>query len=565
MINLKCLINISNLFYAKGDTIMKSKKLTICLGTIIAILSLASCGKENNSSTSPSSPSSPTDRPSTPSTPKPSSPKDSTTPSSKEEDPITSFDEVKEKVIALKNTEATSFKMTINSNNSITTYTSEIRANEYLRTKENSTSKEVLFDGYYENFGVAYDLDITQQSGDSSLSGYGAKYTLGDTVDINNQIITKDYFITSKIESKKNYYYDFNKAINNYLTDKFESQDVTLSNFDVIDAKNKIYLFNAYSEVSYFNNYSYTFQIAFTSNWSLKELTISEKKANEDNWDKETHTPSGTYTTTLTTITDIANDPLEISSFIPTILGKNVDDYYLKEGCIHDGDVKIVNRKGSTNIAAGDVLNVELDDSIFYLGASNLEIKTSSNTSIINKTEEGWVALAKGTCDVTIGTALYPNLLTISVTVLDASEAPASVDYFEGMVTGSSYLDEYGTTISIPSKTGLNQKFELIAGSSSSTSTVYGPFESSFVSSLTVGAFNMMDYTMSTTPYDSGFSFSFTEETSTKNTGKTAIFMNVNITQSVADGTYNFGITQTGFTSQTTPLGTFSIIIGSSN
>lgn len=544
---------------------MKSKKLTICLGTIIAILSLASCGKENNSSTSPSSPSSPTDRPSTPSTPKPSSPKDSTTPSSKEEDPITSFDEVKEKVIALKNTEATSFKMTINSNNSITTYTSEIRANEYLRTKENSTSKEVLFDGYYEKFGVAYDLDITQQSGDSSLSGYGAKYTLGDTVDINNQIITKDYFITSKIESKKNYYYDFNKAINNYLTDKFESQDVTLSNFDVIDAKNKIYLFNAYSEVSYFNNYSYTFQIAFTSDWSLKELTISEKKANEDNWDKETHTPSGTYTTTLTTITDIANDPLEISSFIPTILGKNVDDYYLKEGCIHDGDVKIVNRKGSTNIAAGDVLNVELDDSIFYLGASNLEIKTSSNTSIINKTEEGWVASAKGTCDVTIGTALYPNLLTISVTVLDASEAPASVDYFEGMVTGSSYLDEYGTTISIPSKTGLNQKFELIACSSSSTSTVYGPFESSFVSSLTVGAFNMMDYTMSTTPYDSGFSFSFTEETSTKNTGKTAIFMNVNITQSVADGTYNFGITQTGFTSQTTPLGTFSIIIGSSN
>lgn len=544
---------------------MKSKKLTICFSTIIAILSLASCGKESNSSTSPSSPSSPTDRPSTPSTPKPSSPKDSTTPSSKEEDPITSFDEVKEKVIALKNTEATSFKMTINSNNSITTYTSKIRANEYLRTKENSTSKEVLFDGYYENFGVAYDLDITQQSGDSSLSGYGAKYTLGDTVDINNQIITKDYFITSKIESKKNYYYDFNKAINNYLTDKFESQDVRLSNFDVIDAKNKIYLFNAYSEVSYFNNYSYTFQIAFTSDWSLKELTISEKKANEDNWDKETHTPSGTYTTTLTTITDIANDPLEISSFIPTILGKNVDDYYLKEGCIHDGDVKIVNRKGSTNIAAGDVLNVELDDSIFYLGASNLEIKTSSNTSIINKTEEGWVALAKGTCDVTIGTALYPNLLTISVTVLDASEAPASVDYFEGMVTGSSYLDEYGTTISIPSKTGLNQKFELIAGSSSSTSTVYGPFESSFVSSLTVGAFNMMDYTMSTTPYDSGFSFSFTEETSTKNTGKTAIFMNVNITQSVADGTYNFGITQTGFTSQTTPLGTFSIIIGSSN
>lgn len=544
---------------------MKSKKLTICFSTIIAILSLASCGKESNSSTSPSSPSSPTDRPSTPSTPKPSSSKDSTTPSSKEEDPITSFDEVKEKVIALKNSEATSFKMTINSNNSITTYTSKIRANEYLRTKENSTSKEVLFDGYYENFGVAYDLDITQQSGDSSLSGYGAKYTLGDTVDINNQIITKDYFITSKIESKKNYYYDFNKAINNYLTDKFESQDVTLSNFDVIDAKNKIYLFNAYSEVSYFNNYSYTFQIAFTSDWSLKELTISEKKANEDNWDKETHTPSGTYTTTLTTITDIANDPLEISSFIPTILGKNVDDYYLKEGCIHDGDVKIVNRKGSTNIAAGDVLNVELDDSIFYLGASNLEIKTSSNTSIINKTEEGWVALAKGTCDVTIGTALYPNLLTISVTVLDASEAPASVDYFEGMVTGSSYLDEYGTTISIPSKTGLNQKFELIAGSSSSTSTVYGPFESSFVSSLTVGAFNMMDYTMSTTPYDSGFSFSFTEETSTKNTGKTAIFMNVNITQSVADGTYNFGITQTGFTSQTTPLGTFSIIIGSSN
>lgn len=545
---------------------MKSKKLTICLGTIIAILSLASCGKENDSSASPSSPSSPTDRPSTPSTPKPSSPKDSTTPSSKEEEPITSFDEVKEKVIALKNTEATSFKMTINSNNSITTYTSEIRANEYLRTKENSTSKEVLFDGYYENFSVAYDLDITQKSGDSSLSGYGNKYTLGDTVDINNQIITKDYFITSKIESKKNYYYDFNKAINNYLTDKFESQDVTLSNFDVMDAKNKIYLFNAYSEVSYFNNYSYTFQIAFASDWSLKELTISEKKANEDNWDKETHTPSGTYTTTLTTITDIANDPLEISSFIPTILGKNVDDYYLKEGCIHDGDVKIVNRKGSTNIAAGDVLNVELDDSIFYLGASNLEIKASSNTSIINKTEEeGWVALAKGTCDVTIGTALYPNLLTISVTVLDASEAPASVDYFEGMVTGSSYLDEYGTTISIPSNTGLNQKFELIACSSSTTSVVYGPFESSFVSSLTVGAFNMMDYTMSTTPYDSGFSFSFTEETSTKKAGKTAIFMNVNIAQSVADGTYNFGITQTGFTSQTTPLGTFSIIIGSSN
>lgn len=544
---------------------MKSKKLTICLGTIIAILSLASCGKENNSSTSPSSPSSPTDRPSTPSTPKPSSPKDSTTPSSKEEEPITSFDEVKEKVIALKNTEATSFKMTINSNNSITTYSSEIRANEYLRTKENSTSKEVLFDGYYENFGVAYDLDITQQSGDSSLSGYGAKYKLEDTVDINNQIITKDYFITSKIESKKNYYYDFNKAINNYLTDKFESQDVTLSNFDVIDAKNKIYLFNAYSEVSYFNNYSYTFQIAFTSDWSLKELTISEKKANEDNWDKETHTPSGTYTTTLTTITDIANDPLEISSFIPTILGKNIDDYYLKEGCIHDGDVKIVNRKGSTNIAAGDFLNVELDDSIFYLGASNLEIKTSSNTYIINKTEEGWVALAKGTCDVTIGTALYPNLLTISVTVLDASEVPASVDYFEGMVTGSSYLDEYGTTISIPSKTGLNQKFELIAGSSSSTSVVYGPYDSSFVSSLTVGAFDMINYTMATTPYDSGFSFSFTEETSTKNTGKTAIFMNVNIAQSVADGTYNFGITQTGFTSQTTPLGTFSIIIGSSN
>lgn len=545
---------------------MKSKKLTICLGTIIAILSLASCGKENDSSASPSSPSSPTDRPSTPSTPKPSSPKDSTTPSSKEEEPITSFNEVKEKVIALKNTEATSFKMTINSNNSITTYTSEIRANEYLRTKENSTSKEVLFDGYYENFGVAYDLDITQKSGDSSLSGYGNKYTLGDTVDINNQIITKDYFITSKIESKKNYYYDFNKAINNYLTDKFESQDVTLSNFDVIDAKNKIYLFNAYSELSYFNNYSYTFQIAFASDWSLKELTISEKKANEDNWDKETHTPSGTYTTTLTTITDIANDPLEISSFIPTILGKNVDDYYLKEGCIHDGDVKIVNRKGSTNIAAGDVLNVELDDSIFYLGASNLEIKASSNTSIINKTEEeGWVALAKGTCDVTIGTALYPNLLTISVTVLDASEAPASVDYFEGMVTGSSYLDEYGTTISIPSNTGLNQKFELIACSSSSTSAVYGPFESSFVSSLTVGAFNMMDYTISTTPYDSGFSFSFTEETSTKKAGKTAIFMDVNIAQSVADGTYNFGITQTGFTSQTTPLGTFSIIIGSSN
>lgn len=544
---------------------MKSKKLTICFSTIIAILSLASCGKESNSSTSPSSPSSPTDRPSTPSTPKPSSPKDSTTPSNKEEEPITSFDEVKEKVIALKNTEATSFKMTINSNNSITTYTSEIRANEYLRTKENSTSKEVLFDGYYENFGVAYDLDITQQSGDSSLSGYGTKYTLGDTVDINNQIITKDDFITSKIESKKNYYYDFNKAINNYLTDKFESQDVTLSNFDVIDAKNKIYLFNAYSEVSYYSNYSYTFQIAFTSDWSLKELTISEKKANEDNWDKETHTPSGTYTTTLTTITDIANDPLEISSFIPTILGKNVDDYYLKEGCIHDGDVKIVNRKGSTNIAAGDFLNVELDDSIFYLGASNLEIKTSSNTSIINKTEEGWVALAKGTCDVTIGTALYPNLLTISVTVLDASEAPASVDYFEGIVAGSSYLDEYGTTISIPSKTGLNQKFELIAGSSSSTSVVYGPYDSSFVSSLTVGAFDMINYTMATTPYDSGFSFSFTEETSTKNTGKTAIFMNVNITQSVADGTYYFGITQTGFTSQTTPLGTFSIIIGSSN
>lgn len=545
---------------------MKSKKLTICFSTIIAILSLASCGKENNSSTSPSSPSSPTDRPSTPSTPKPSSPKDSTTPSSKEEEPITSFDEVKEKVIALKNTEATSFKMTINSNNSITTYTSEIRANEYLRTKENSTSKEVLFDGYYENIGVAYDLDITQQSGDSSLSGYGNKYTLGDKVDINNQIITKDYFITSKIESKKNYYYDFNKAINNYLTDKFESQDVTLSNFEVIDAKNKIYLFNAYSELSYFNNYSYTFQIAFASDWSLKELTISEKKANEDNWDKETHTPSGTYTTTLTTITDIANDPLEISSFIPTILGKNVDDYYLKEGCIHDGDVKIVNRKGSTNIAAGDSLNVKLDDSIFYLGASNLEIKASSNTSIINKTEEeGWVALAKGTCDVTIGTALYPNLLTISVTVLDASEAPASVDYFEGMVTGSSYLDEYGTTISISSNTGLNQKFELIACSSSSTSTVYGPYESSFVSSLTVGTFNMMDYTMSTTPYDSGFSFSFTEETSTQKTGKTAIFMNVNIAKSVADGTYYFGITQTGFTSQTTPLGTFSIIIGSSN
>lgn len=544
---------------------MKSKKLTICLGTIIAILSLASCGKENNSSTSPSSPSSPTDRPSTPSTPKPSSSKDSTTPSSKEEEPITSFDEVKEKVIALKNTEATSFKMTINSNNSITTYTSEIRANEYLRTKENSTSKEVLFDGYYENFGVAYDLDITQQSGDLSLSGYGTKYTLGDTVDSNNQIITKDYFITSKIESKKNYYYDFNKAINNYLIDKFESQDVTLSKFDVMDAKNKIYLFNAYSEVSYFNNYSYTFQIAFTSDWSLKELTISEKKANEDNWDKETHTPSGTYTTTLTTITDIANDPLEISSFIPTILGKNVDDYYLKEGCIYDGDVKIVNRKGSTNIAAGDVLNVELDDSIFYLGASNLEIKASSNTSIINKTEEGWIALAKGTCDVTIGTALYPNLLTISVTVLDASEAPASLDYFEGMVTGSSYLDEYGTTISIPSNTGLNQKFELIACSSSSTSAVYGPYESSFVSSLTVGTFNMMDYTISTTPYDSGFSFSFTEETSTKKTGKTAIFMNVNIAISVADGTYNFGITQTGFTSQTTPLGTFSIIVGSSN
>lgn len=544
---------------------MKSKKLTICLGAIIAILSLASCGKENSSSTSPSSPSSPTDRPSTPSTPKPSSSKDSTTPSSKEEDPITSFDEVKEKVIALKNTEATSFKMTINSNNSITTYTSEIRANEYLRTKENSTSKEVLFDGYYENFGVAYDLDITQQSGDSSLSGYGNKYTLGDTVDSNNQIITKDDFITSKIESKKNYYYDFNKAINNYLIDKFESQDVTLSNFDVIDAKDKIYLFNAYSEVSYFNNYSYTFQIAFASDWSLKELTISEKKANEDNWDKETHTPSGTYTTTLTTITDIANDPLEISSFIPTILGKNVDDYYLKEGCIHDGDVKIVNRKGSTNIAAGDVLNVELDDSIFYLGASNLEIKTSSNTSIINNTEEGWVALAKGTCDVTIGTALYPNLLTISVTVLDASEVPASVDYFEGMVTGSSYLDEYGTTISIPSNTGLNQKIELIACSSSSTSVVYGPYESPFVSSLTVGAFNMMDYTMSTTPYDSGFSFSFTEETSTKKTGKTAIFMNVNIAKSVTDGTYNFGITQTGFTSQTTPLGTFSIIIGSSH
>lgn len=545
---------------------MKSKKLTICLGSIIAILSLASCGKENNSSTSPSSPSSPTDRPTTPSTPKPSSPKDSTTPSSKEEEPITSFDEVKEKVIALKNTEATSFKMTINSNNSITTYTSEIRPNEYLRTKENSTSKEVLFDGYYENFGVAYDLDITQQSGDSSLSGYGNKYTLGDTVDSNNQIITKDDFITSKIESKKNYYYDFNKAINNYLIDKFESQDVTLSNFDVMDAKNKIYLFNAYSEVSYFNNYSYTFQIAFASDWSLKELTISEKKAKEDNWDKETHTPSGTYTTTLTTITDIANDPLEISSFIPTILGKNVDDYYLKEGCIKDGDVKIVNRKGSTNIAAGDVLNVELDDSIFYLGASNLEIKTSSNTSIINKTEEeGWVALAKGTCDVTIGTALYPNLLTISVTVLDASEAPASVDYFEGMVTGTSYLDEYGTTISIPSNTGLNQKFELIACSSSSTSAVYGPYESSFVSSLTVGAFNMMDYTISTTPYDSGFSFSFTEETSTKKTGKTAIFMNVNIAKSIADGTYNFGITQTGFTSQTTPLGTFSIIIGSSN
>lgn len=545
---------------------MKSKKITICLGTIIAILSLASCGKENDSSTSPSSPSSPTDRPTTPSTPKPSSPKDSTTPSSKEEEPITSFDEVKEKVIALKNTEATSFKMTINSNNSITTYTSEIRANEYLRTKENSTSKEVLFDGYYENLGVAYDLDITQKSGDSSLSGYGNKYTLGDTVDINNQIITKDYFITSKIESKKNYYYDFNKAINNYLTDKFESQDVTLSNFDVIDAKNKIYLFNAYSEVSYFNKYSYTFQIAFASDWSLKELTISEKKANKDNWDKETHTPSGTYTTTLTTITDIANDPLEISSFIPTILGKNVDDYYLKEGCIHDGDVKIVNRKGSTNIAAGDALNVKLDDSIFYLGASNLEIKASSNTSIINKTEEeGWVALAKGTCDVTIGTALYPNLLTISVTVLDASEAPASVDYFEGMVTGSSYLDEYGTTISIPGNTGLNQKFELIACSSSTTSVVYGPFESSFVSSLTVGAFNMMDYTISTTPYDSGFSFSFTEETSTKKAEKTAIFMNVNIAQSVADGTYNFGITQTGFTSQTTPLGTFSIIIGSSN
>ncbi len=545
---------------------MKSKKLTICLGTIIAILSLASCGKENDSSTSPSSPSSPTDRPTTPSTPKPSSSKDSTTPSSKEEEPITSFDEVKEKVIALKNTEATSFKMTINSNNSITTYTSEIRANEYLRTKENSTSKEVLFDGYYENFGVAYDLDITQKSGDSSLSGYGNKYTLRDTVDINNQIITKDYFITSKIESKKNYYYDFNKAINNYLTDKFESQDVTLSNFDVIDAKNKIYLFNAYSELSYFNNYSYTFQIAFASDWSLKELTISEKKANEDNWDKETHTPSGTYTTTLTTITDIANDPLEISSFIPTILGKNVDDYYLKEGCIHDGDVKIVNRKGSTNIAAGDVLNVELDDSIFYLGASNLEIKASSNTSIINKTEEeGWVALAKGTCDVTIGTALYPNLLTISVTVLDASEAPASVDSFEGMVTGSSYLNKDGTTISISSNTGLNQKFELIACSSSTTSVVYGPFESSFVSSLTVGAFNMMDYTISTTPYDSGFSFSFTEETSTKKAGKTAIFMNVNIAKSVADGTYNFGITQTGFTSQTTPLGTFSIIIGSSN
>lgn len=545
---------------------MKSKKITICLGTIIAILSLASCGKENDSSTSPSSPSSPTDRPSTPSTPKPSSPKDSTTPSSKEEEPITSFDEVKEKVIALKNTEATSFKMTINSNNSITTYTSEIRANEYLRTKENSTSKEVLFDGYYENFGVAYDLDITQKSGDSSLSGYGNKYTLGDTVDSNNQIITKDFFITSKIESKKNYYYDFNKAINNYLTDKFESQDVTLSNFDVIDAKNKIYLFNAYSELSYFNNYSYTFQIAFASDWSLKELTISEKKANEDNWDKETHTPSGTYTTTLTTITDIANDPLEISSFIPTILGKNVDDYYLKEGCIHDGDVKIVNRKGSTNIAAGDALNVKLDDSIFYLGASNLEIKASSNTSIINKNEEeGWVALAKGTCDVTIGTALYPNLLTISVTVLDASEAPASVDYFEGMVTGSSYLNKDGTTISISSNTGLNQKFELIACSSSPTSVVYGPFESSFVSSLTVGAFNMMDYTISTTPYDSGFSFSFTEETSTKKAGKTAIFMNVNIAQSVADGTYNFGITQTGFTSQTTPLGTFSIIIGSSN
>lgn len=105
----------------------------------------------------------------------------------------------------------------------------------------------------------------------------------------------------------------------------------------------------------------------------------------------------------------------------------------------------------------------------------------------------------------------------------------------------------------------------MIAGSSSSTSVVYGAYDSSFVSSLTVGAFDMINYTMATTPYDSGFSFYFTEETSTKNTGKTAIFINVNIAQSVADGTYNFGITQTGFTSQTTPLGTFSIIIGSSN
>lgn len=530
---------------------MKKKQIALTLIALTSIMMLASCNKtSDNSSTKPSI-SQPTST-------------DTSKPSSSQPEGMTMEEAIKKITdFAATKPETSQYEM----KNGTKTYTSKTSSNEFFGTVTDSDTG-ISSASLVGKYGLqTYSADITKNASGEITSAYGNKYTIGESDSTEDETIALSSF-NSKLENKKSsLLYNFTKSFNQYFINYFNS-DAVVFEADQFEftSKTNTYYFEAYDEGYSTMYYMYeAFEVTFDSDENISSATRSERRAYKSgsNWDLENHKIVGSVTPTITSFEKISYDSTAESSNPPSVFGKYIEEYYLKQNSLSAKDVSITNRSGSATLSVGDYIEVEVSDSINLIGVNSVDIRSSSDTTVVGKVGDSWYAAKAGTTTLTIGTAKYPNMLTVDITINAKEETASTIDEFSQIYSYSSdyTVDWQGITVS--QGLGISGDFELAASSESGSSStvVYAPFAEGTLASLTVGVVNMDSYVMTSDAIPSGFTFSFSQKTSQQNQYKEAIYLTITMDKTIAKGSYPFGIAKTGYSAGSTPLKAFYITV----
>lgn len=534
---------------------MKKKQSALTLMALTSIMMLGSCNKSSDNSSINHSTNQSTSTVTTPT---------NTSNSSSQAEKIAMKDAIKKVTdFIATNPEVSQYEW----KNGTKSYTSKASTNEFYGTSTDSStgvSSATLFGVY----GLqTYNADITKNSSGDITYISGDKCTIGNSDSTEDETITISSFNSKLANKKSSLFYNFSKSFNQYFMNYFNSGTIVfVQDKYEYNPKTNTYYFEAYDEGYSTTYYMYeSFEVTFDSDENISSAVKSERRAykNGSNWDLENHKIVGSVTPSITSFDKISYDVTAESSNPPSIFGKYIEEYYLKQNSLSASDVSIVNRSGSTTLTADDYIEVKVSDSIKLIGKSSVNIISSSDTSIVGKVGDSWFAAKAGTATLTIGTAKFLNMLTVNVTISAKAETISTIDEFTQIYSYSSDYTVGWQEITVNQGIGINGDFELAASSNSGSSStvVYAPYVEGTLANLKVGVANDDLYSMKTDAIPSGFSFSFSQKTSRQNQYKEAIYLTISMETTVAKGSYPFGIAKTGYTSGSTPLMAFYITV----